>query len=57
MYITVVCSYGTRRFVDSLGKLKAEYSVSEIVDLTTGQHGNEKFKLFFKSTKINRKGK
>jgi hypothetical protein len=37
MCITGACSYGTKRFVESLAELKEKYSVSEIIDLTAGE--------------------
>lgn len=46
--ITGACAAGTKQFVESLGKLKKEYTVAEIIDLTAGRYGNEKFSSFFK---------
>ena len=46
--ITGACRQGTQRFIDSLGELKEAYTVREIVELTKGQYGAEKFKQFFK---------
>ena len=45
--ITGACEFGTKQFVSSLKKTKKEYSVKEIIDLTSGQFGNEKLKQFF----------
>ena len=46
--ITGACEFGTKQFVSSLKKTKKEYSVKEIIDITSGQFGNEKLKQFFK---------
>jgi hypothetical protein len=49
MCITGACSSGTKYFVDMMqDKIKSEYSVSDLIQLTSGQYGNEKFKEFFK---------
>jgi len=47
--ITGTCSFGTKDFVNNkLGKPKKEYKISEIIEITEGQYGNESFKTFFK---------
>ena len=46
MSVTGACAFGTRQFIDSRD-LKEEYSVQEIIKLTTGQYGNQKLKEFF----------
>ncbi len=46
--ITGACEFGTKQFVSSLNKTKKKYSVKEIIDLTSGQFGNEKLRQFFK---------
>lgn len=45
--ITGACRQGTQAFVDTLGELKASYTVREIIDLTDGRYGSESFKKFF----------
>jgi hypothetical protein len=46
--ITGACEFGTKNFVQSLAKTKNKYKISEIIDLTKNQYGNEQFKNFFK---------
>jgi len=47
--ITGACSFGTKDFVNNkLGKPKKEYKISEVIEVTEGQYGNENFKKFFK---------
>jgi hypothetical protein len=45
--ITGACRQGTAAFVEGLGKLKEKYTVREMIDLTAGQYGSERFKEFF----------
>ena len=45
--ITGACKAGTERFLESLGELKDEYTVQEIIELTAGQYGAETLKKFF----------
>ena len=45
--ITGACQKGTEAFVQSLGELKDHYTVREIVELTRGQYGAERFEEFF----------
>lgn len=45
--ITGACAAGTRGFVETLSKVKKEYTVQEIVELTRGQYGNRDFAQFF----------
>ena len=45
--ITGACEAGTRQFVKSLDKIKKEYSIAEIIEITQGQYGSEEFKDFF----------
>ena len=45
--ITGACRQGTQAFVDNLGELKEHYSIREIIALTEGQYGANKFKRFF----------
>jgi hypothetical protein len=49
--ITGACRAGTQSFVDSLGKLKESYTVGEIIELTKGHYGAERFKSFFAEVK------
>ena len=49
--ITGACEAGTRNFVEGLSKKKKNYTVAEIIKVTAGQYGNEKFKDFFKCGK------
>ena len=48
--ITGACAYGTRMFVDSQ-KIKEQYSIKEIIEITNGQFGHNKLKEFFKGNK------
>ena len=41
--ITGACQYGTNKFIESHRTLKKKYKLSEIVSLTKGQYGHEKF--------------
>ena len=41
--ITGACQYGTNQFIESRGKMKKKYTLSEIVALTKGQWGHDKF--------------
>ncbi|MDD5542934.1 MAG: hypothetical protein PHX83_07135, partial [Acidobacteriia bacterium] len=51
--ITGACEKGTRHFVEThLGKLKARYTVQEVINLTRGQYGNEAYTEFFKSKEV-----
>lgn len=46
--ITGACEAGVRSFVTAhLGKLKARYTVKEVIDLTRGQYGNQVYEEFF----------
>ena len=47
--ITGACSAGTRDFIENRlpSPHKEEYTIKEIIDLTTGRYGNEKFAKFF----------
>jgi len=46
--ITGACSFGTKNFVETiLLEKKKEYAISEIIELTKNQHGNQTFKQFF----------
>ena len=45
--ITGACEYGVKSFIKGQGKMKKKYSVSEIIDLTKGQYGNNDYKEFF----------
>ena len=45
--ITGACREGTESFVNSLGKLKKEYTVREIISLTEGQYRADVFRRFF----------
>lgn len=50
--ITGACRAGTERFVDGLGgleNLKEAYTVREIMDMTQGRYGAERFREFFAS--------
>jgi hypothetical protein len=41
--VTGACQYGTRKFIEGHGKLKAKYTLAEILKLTRGQFGHERF--------------
>ena len=48
--ITGACSFGTKNYIDKKLKnsmKKDKYSIQEIIELTEGEFGNEKFKNFF----------
>ena len=46
--ITGACEGGTRYFVENiLKKVKEDYTVQEVIDLTTGQYNHEKLVKFF----------
>lgn len=49
--ITGACSTGTRDFIENRLPIlhKGKYSIREIIDLTTGEYGSEKFAKFFKN--------
>ena len=44
--ITGACEHGTKNFTSTI-KTKKEYLVSEIIEITKGQWGNETYKNFF----------
>jgi prefoldin subunit 5 len=48
MAITGACSSGTRHFVEGLPKVKAKYTVKEVIELTKGQYNNNLYNEFFK---------
>ena len=45
--ITGACEFGTKNFVSTLAKKKKKYKISEIIEITKGQFGNDTFKEFF----------
>ena len=45
--ITGACQAGTQQFIDGLCEVKDEYTVREIITLTTGAYGGGTFKAFF----------
>ena len=45
--ITGACEFGTKQFCESQ-KLKAKYSVNEVIKITEGKYGNKEFAEFFK---------
>lgn len=48
--ITGACSFGTKNYIDNKLKnsmKKDKYSIQEIIEITEGEFGNEKFKKFF----------
>ena len=45
--ITGACQAGTKQFLESLQELKEAYSVREMIELTRGQYGADKFEEFF----------
>lgn len=49
--ITGACRAGSKAFVDSLGELKKKYTISEMLEITKGQYGSERFAEFFESKK------
>jgi hypothetical protein len=42
--ITGACTSGTKSFMESRGKLKAKYTLAEIIEQTNGAFGSDKFK-------------
>ena len=46
--ITGACEEGTKYFVESKDKVKKKYKISEIIEATKGQFGNESLVKFFK---------
>ena len=44
--ITSACRQGTQQFVDSLSERKERYTVREMLELTRGQYGAERFAEF-----------
>ena len=51
MAITGACATGTKQFVDGLASVKSKYKISEVIELTKGQFGNEQYAEFFKEAK------
>ena len=45
--ITGACEFGTKNFVSTLAKKKKKYKISEIIEITKGQFGNDTFREFF----------
>ena len=45
--ITGACKQGTQQFINNHTEIKEAYTVREIIELTAGQYGAEKFKQFF----------
>ena len=45
--ITGACAAGTRMFVEGLERVKKEYSIREIIELTKGQYNSTTFAHFF----------
>ena len=45
--ITGACRAGTKQFLDRLGELKDTYTIREIIELTAGNYGADRFKQFF----------
>ena len=41
--VTGACQYGTQRFMEEKGKLKAKYTLSEIIEQTKGAWGHSRF--------------
>lgn len=41
--VTGACWFGTQRFMEAQGKLKAKYTLAEILAMTKGQYGHETF--------------
>ena len=41
--VTGACQYGTNQFIESRGKLKKKYTLAEILTITKGQWGHERF--------------
>ena len=50
--VTGACQYGVKRFMESKGKLKAQYTLTEILEQTKGVYGHEKFMQVVAATSI-----
>lgn len=48
--ITGASKFGTEYFVSNIKTLKENYTIAEIIELTSGQYGSRRFANFFKST-------
>lgn len=48
--VTGACQYGVKQFMERQ-KLKEKYTLTEIIKLTTGAYGGEKFATFMKESK------
>jgi hypothetical protein len=48
--ITGACEFGTKQFCEST-KLKKKYSIKDVIEITKGKFGNEKFREFFGTSK------
>ena len=46
--ITGACEFGVKDFCQKQGKLKSKYKISEVIKMTDGCFGNDKYKEFFK---------
>ena len=46
--ITGACSSGVRNFIESKGIKKNQFTIKEIVEITSGAYGGDSFKSFFK---------
>ena len=46
--ITGACAAGTRSYIESINPEKRDYSIKEIITLTSGQWGNDTLKAFVK---------
>lgn len=45
--ITGACEFGCKSFVSRLKETKKEYTVQEVINLTSGNYGNEQLRSFF----------
>ncbi len=50
--ITGACEFGTKNFVQGLTKTKKKYKISEIIEITNNQFGNETFREFFSKNQV-----
>ena len=49
--VTGACQYGVARFIEAQGKLKQSYTLTEILALTRGQYGHDRFAEIVKANR------
>ena len=48
--VTGACQYGTKRFMESKGALKSQYTLAEIIEQTSGAYGADTFRKVVNSS-------